>query len=528
MMLTRRGFSRLAALAGGLPIIGTRTARAEPKRGGTLTFVLEQEPTTLVAATTTDNVTKVSAKVTEGLLTYDFDLNPVPQLATGWSISEDGLRYTFTLRQGVKWHDGRDFTAADVAFSIRLLQQAHPRGRSTFAPVVDIETPDTHTAILVLSKPAPYLLHALYADESPIVPKHAYEGTTPQASPNASAPIGTGPFRFKRWERGSYIEFERNPDYWDQPKPYVDRIVFRVVNDAAARTVLFETGEADLGGEGAVQLSELSRIKTLPHIGFETRGFAFYSGVRRLEFNLDNPYFAEQRVRQAVAHAIDRETLLQTVWYGYGDIVYGPISPALPAYYTDDLPRYPHDLRRANDLLDAAKLPRRGDGTRFKVALDYRPWTEGDKRTADYLRQALARVGIDASVRSQDFAAYVKRVYTDRAFDFAANSMTNTFDPTIGVQRLYWSRNFKPGVPFSNASHYLNPALDQVLEAAAVETDAVKRRADFVTLQQTVARDLPDINFLTDYHYALFNRRLLNHTTQATGISSNLAEAHFA
>lgn len=528
MMLTRRGFSRLAIVAGGLPIIGARAAGAEPKRGGTLTFVLEQEPTTLVAATTTDNVTKVSAKVTDGLLTYDFNLNPMPQLATAWSISPAGLRYTFKLRQGVKWHDGQDFTAADVAFSISLLRQAHPRGRSTFAPVVNVETPDPHTAILVLSKPAPYLLHALYADESPIVPKHAYAGTTPQASPNASAPIGTGPFRFKHWERGSYIEFERNPSYWDQPKPYIDRIVFRVVNDAAARTVLFETGEADLGGEGAVQLSELSRIKKLPHIGFETRGFAYYSGVRRLEFNLDNPYFAEPRVRRAIAHAIDREMLLQTVWYGYGDIVYGPISPALPAFYTDDLPRYPHDPRRANDLLDAAKLPRRADGTRFKVALDYRPWTEGDKRTADYLRQALIRVGIDASVRSQDFAAYVKRVYTDRAFDFAANSMTNTFDPTIGVQRLYWSKNFKPGVPFSNASHYINPALDRVLEAAAVEIDPVKRRADFETVQETVARDLPDINFLTDYHYALFNRRLFDHTTHATGISSNLADAHFA
>jgi peptide/nickel transport system substrate-binding protein len=525
-MLTRRRFASLATASG--TILATRKARSEPKHGGTLTFVLEQEPTTLVAATTTDNVTKVSAKVTEGLLTYDFDLNPVPQLATAWTISEDGLRYTFSLRQGVKWHDGRDFTAADVAFSIRLLQQAHPRGRSTFAPVADIETPDPHTAVLVLSKPAPYLLHALYADESPIVPQHLYAGTTPQASPNASAPVGTGPFRFKRWERGSYIEFERNPDYWDKPKPYVDRVVFRIVNDAAARTVLFETGEADLGGEGAVQLSELTRIKTLPHIGFETRGFAFYSGVRRLEFNLDNPYFADLRVRQAVAHAIDRETLRQTVWYGYGDIVYGPVSPALPSFYTEDLPHYPHDPALANKLLDASGHPRGSDGTRFKVALDYRPWTEGDKRTADYLRQALVRIGIDAAVRSQDFAAYAKRVYTDRAFDFAANSMTNTFDPTIGVQRLYWSKNFKPGVPFSNASHYINPALDQVLEAAAVEADPVKRRAYFVTLQQTVARDLPDINFLTDYHYTLFNRRLLDHTTQATGISSNLADAHFA
>jgi peptide/nickel transport system substrate-binding protein len=119
----------------------------------------------------------------------------------------------------------------------------------------------------------------------------------------------------------------------------------------------------------------------------------------------------------------------------------------------------------------------------------------------------------------------VKRVYTDRAFDFAANSMTNTFDPTIGVQRLYWSKNFKPGLPFSNASHYINPELDSVLEAAAVETDPVRRRAYFITMQTIVASDLPDINFLTDHHYTLFNRRLHDHTTRATGISSNLADA---
>lgn len=529
LILPRRRFGQAIAATGIAGLSGRARAQAPaPQRGGTLVFVLEQEPTTLVAATTTDNVTKVSAKVTEGLLTYDLNLDPVPQLATAWSISPDGLRYTFSLRRGVKWHDGVDFTSADVAFSIHLLQQSHPRGRATFAPVADVETPDPHTAILVLSKPAPYLLHAFYADESPIVPRHVYGDGNPQSSPNASAPIGTGPFRFKHWERGSYIEYERNPDYWDQPKPYLDRIICRVVNDAAARTVLFETREAQLGGEGAVQLSDLSRIRTLPHIGYETNGFAFYSGVRRLEFNLDNPYFADLRVRQAIAHAIDRKALLQTVWYGYGDIVYGPISPALPEFYDADLPQYPHNLAKANGLLDQAGRARGGDGTRFKTTLDFRPWTEGDKRTADYLRQALAHVGIDVTVRSQDFAAYVKRVYTDRAFDFAANSMTNTFDPTIGVQRLYWSKNFKPGVPFSNASHYINPEVDRLLESAAVETDTKRRRQDFLDLQAAVARDLPDINFLTDFHYALYDKRLFGHTTQATGISSNLADAYFS
>jgi peptide/nickel transport system substrate-binding protein len=110
-MLTRRNILSFAPVTA-ITALSASIARATPKHGGTLTFVLEQEPTTLVAATTTDNVTKVSAKVTEGLLSYDFDLNPVPQLATSWAVSEDGLQYTFGLRQGVKWHDGNDFISA--------------------------------------------------------------------------------------------------------------------------------------------------------------------------------------------------------------------------------------------------------------------------------------------------------------------------------------------------------------------------------------------------------------------------------
>jgi len=181
-------------------------------------MLVEPEPTTLVALTNcADRTMLVSAKVTEGLLSYDFDLAPLPQLATGWSVSGDGLRLTFELRQGVRWHDGHPFTSADVAFSIRVLKEIHPRGRATFAALAEVQTPDPHTAIFVLSKPAPFILSALAACESPIVPKHLYDGADPAT--NGNAPIGTGPFLFKEWVRGSHIVYERNPDYWDAPKP---------------------------------------------------------------------------------------------------------------------------------------------------------------------------------------------------------------------------------------------------------------------------------------------------------------------
>src|SRR6266568_3550828 len=161
-------------------------AVAEPSRGGTLRFFVEQEPTTLVTiAHTAGPSTRVSPKVTEGLLTYDFSFKPQPALATEWTVSPDGLRYSFKLRPNVKWHDGKDFTSADVAYSIKLLKENHPRGRGTFAFVQEVQTPDTLTAVIILSKPAPYLIKALDASESPIVPKHVYEGTDPLANKNA-------------------------------------------------------------------------------------------------------------------------------------------------------------------------------------------------------------------------------------------------------------------------------------------------------------------------------------------------------
>ncbi|MBN9633014.1 MAG: ABC transporter substrate-binding protein, partial [Actinobacteria bacterium] len=142
-----------------------------------VTLLTALEPPTLVGLVNSAAGTfLVSPKTVEGLLSYDFDLRPRPQLAVAWEVQPDGLQYTFRLRRGVKWHDGRDFSSADVAFSILALKASHPRGRATFASVSEVRTPDAHTAVLVLSKPAPFLLTALAAAESPIVPRHVYEG----------------------------------------------------------------------------------------------------------------------------------------------------------------------------------------------------------------------------------------------------------------------------------------------------------------------------------------------------------------
>ncbi len=499
-------------------------AEPAPHSGGSLNLVLNYEPPTLVALTTVATpALSVSAKVTEGLLSYDYDLNPQPQLATAWEISPDGKRYTFHLRQGVKWHDGQDFTSADVAYSILLLKKVHPRGSSTFATVSSVETPDPHTAILVLSEPAPYLIKAFAAAESPIVPKHLYEGKDPLTNPNNNAPVGTGPYVFSQWVRGSYILYKRNPDYWDKPKPYPDQLVVKFIPDAAARSLAFETGEADLGYRSPVALSDLDRLKALPHLGFETKGNSYSFNVTSLQFNLDDPHFKTIKVRQAIAHALNRNVILQVAYFGYGTVTASPIAPGLKVYHDPSPSPYDFDIKAANQLLDDAGYKRGADGVRFSVTLDYNPISEDLKKTAEYTRSALAKIGINVTLRSQDLSSFVKRVYTDRDFSFTVNGHSNLYDPTVGVQRIYWSKNFRKGVPFSNASHYQDPEVDRLLTAAQTENDQAKRVAEFRDFQRIVERDLPDINLVSPQFITLYNRRVHDHSLTADGVESNLS-----
>jgi peptide/nickel transport system substrate-binding protein len=522
--------TRRATLAGlsALAVAGGRASAQSTgqavKKGGTLTFLQNSEPTTLVSLTTvgTPSLT-TSAKTTEGLLEYDYDITPRPALATEWSISPDGRTYTFKLRPNVKFHDGKPFTSADVAYSIQLLKTVHPRGRNTFANVAEVQTPDPLTAIIVLEKPAPYLIKALTAAESPMLPRHIYEGTDPITNQNNNAPIGTGPYLFKEWVRGSHVIFEKNPNYWDADLPRIDRMVCKFVRDAGARSVAFENGSGDIGYRTPVALPDLERLKKLPHLVFETDGTSYSYNVQCLQFNFDSQFFKDIRVRQAVAHAIDRAALLKAVVYGYGTVTYSPIAPGLKEFHDPTPSPYKFDLKKAEELLDEAGFKRGADKIRFKVPLDYNPIADEGRRLCEFLRAALGRIGIAVEIRALDLSAFSKRVYTDREFDFTFNGHSNLFDPTVGVQRIYWSKNFKKGVPFSNASNYNNPKVDALLEGAAVENDPVKRKQMFVDFQNIVAQELPDLSLYSPLYLTIKNKRVHEDSPTADGVESNMS-----
>jgi peptide/nickel transport system substrate-binding protein len=526
MSIKRRQFNQLLLSGASLAFAGvpglTEAAGEVPVRGGTLNWAYYPDPTSLIAINTSSGTGQaIGPKINEGLLDFDYDLNPIPLLATEWSVSGDGLRYTFKLRQGVKWHDGKDFTSEDVNFTIFRLKEAHPRGRITYQNVTAVETPDAHTAVIVLSKPAPYLISALSSSESPIVPKHIYEAFKPEEQPKLAQTIGTGPFILSEWIPGSHLIFDRNPNYWDAQKPYLDRVVLRVILDPAARAAALETGEIDIGSN-PVPLSDIERLKANQNLVVDTTTYAYSGPQQQLFFNYENEILTNRDVRLAIAHAIDLQKLVDIALFGYARVSPSPISTALPKWYDPSIKAREPDPKRAEKLLDAAGYPRGTGGTRFKLRLAYNSFLPPSY--ADFIRQSLATVGIDAEILKLDLATFLKTVYTDRNWDLVIESLSNTFDPSLGVQRAYWSKNFKIGLVFSNASHYANPDVDRLLEAAATEPDETKRRALWYQFQRIIHEDVVSVDLVAAGAQIVANKKVRNFAPGAQGINNSFGQ----
>ncbi|MCK1274687.1 ABC transporter substrate-binding protein [Bradyrhizobium sp. 61] len=487
-LIDRRRVLKAGAGLVALPFAGS-PARAESGRGGTLTVITQGEPRTLVPLLDTNTQTRnISTKVTEGLLTYDASFTPRPLLATAWNASADGLEYAFTLRPGVKWHDGTDFTSADVQFSLQALQKVGPRGRISFANLDRVETPDALTAVVKLSKPTPYFLKALSAAESPIVPRHAYQPDNLDGSPNNNAPIGTGPFVFDEWKRGSHVSLRRNPNYWRPERPYLDRVVVKFVGDPAAASTALETGEADTSA--SISLADVKRLTESGKLVVSSQRDAYLNNAAVLEFSLDNQYLGQRAVRHAIARSIDRDFIRQWIYYGYASEIRSPIPEVLPAYFDPTTFNHPFNLDEANRLLDEAGLKRGSGGIRFALKLTFIPGA-AFKATAGYLRSALGRAGIRVDIFDGDLGTFIKRVYNDRDFDLNLNGLGLLFDPTVGVQRIYWSDGIKHPLPYVNAAHYNNPAVDALFRQASTERDEARRADQFHQIQKITSDDLP-------------------------------------
>jgi len=524
--IVSRSVAAIAAIAMSL---STAAIAQTPKRGGTVVAVIQPEPVVLTAAINTAAPTgTVTGNIFDGLVDYDLELNPKPALAERWEVAPDGLTITFHLRKGVTWHDGKPFTSADVKWTLEnVWKKIHPRNQATFAKVTQVDTPDDHTVILRLSEPSLAILSSVNSNGAQLLPKHLYEGTDVLTNPWNNKPIGTGPFVFKEWSKGNHIVLERNPNYWDPDKPYLDRIIFKVIPDAAARAAAFEKGEVHYGVLSPVPLKDAERLSKLKNVVVDTRGYEWISPWLFLDLNVENKYLKDVRVRRAIAHAIDPGVISKVVWYGFGKPAISPVPSSLTAFHDTTVPRYPTDLKKAEALLDEAGFKRDASGTRFTLFHDYIPYGDDYKRTGEYLKQALKRVGIEVTVRNQDTAAFTKRVYGDRDFDTSITWFAAFSDPQVGVTRAYWSGSIGKNTPWTNGSGYRNPEIDALISRAQGEADQNKRIALFKQFQQTVLTDLPSVPLIELRFFTVHAANLKNAITRGDQVYGSLREAWF-
>jgi peptide/nickel transport system substrate-binding protein len=343
----------------------------------------------------------------------------------------------------------------------------------------------------------------------PIIPEHIYgDGQDPKSHPaNSEGVVGSGPFKLVEFKRDEHVILERNENFFIEGRPYLDKIVMRIIKDSSARSIALETGEVHLSGfEQSPQ--DINRLKKAEGVFANPEGYAAIGPLAWLAFNTakEGP-LADVKVRHAIAYAVDRNFINKAIMLGTSTPAATGIHPGSP-FYEPDVESYELDLDKANAMLDEAGYAKGDDGMRFALTIDY-GWA-GIKAPAEYIKPQLKKIGIDVSVRAApDFPTWANRI-SNYEFDMTWDVVFNWGDPVIGVHRTYQSTNIKKGVIWSNTQSYVNSDVDAILEQAGSETDPVKRKELYSKFQKIVAAELPLYPVYTLPYHTVSNEKVGN------------------
>ena len=501
-LLTRRDTLVLLA-ATGATLALPAGAQEQPKRGGTLVIGSTQTPRHLNGAVQSGIATAgPSAQIFASPLRFDDKWNAQPYLAESWKLADDGKSLTLNLRKNAVFHDGKPVTSADVAFSVMAIKANHPF-QTMLAPVEKVDTPDAHTAILRMSVPHPAIVLAMSPALCPILPKHVYgDGQDLKNHPrNSTDVVGSGPFRVTEFKPSQRIVLERFDKFFLDGKPYLDKVIISVSPDIQSLLLGMDRGDIHMLPFLTVP-TDLRRMATDKNVNLTAKGYEGIGPLNWLAFNTARKPLSDVNVRKAIATSIDKNFITKALMGGFAVPSDGPIVPSSPFAVTD-LVKYPLDLKKAGEMLDAAGYKAGAGGERFKLTIDYLPGSDDQQKTvAEYVRGQLKKVGITVEVRaSADFPAWAKRLAT-HDFDMSMDTVFNWGDPVIGVARTYLSTNIKP-IVWTNTQSYNNPKVDELLNSAGQIIDPVKRKAYYATFEKIVTDELP-IEFINvvPYHTA--------------------------
>ena len=444
----------------------------------------------LIPLLSTDNTShSIAGLIYNGLVKYDKDINIIGDLAESWDISRNGLVITFRLRKGVKWHDGAPFTAEDVLFTYRVTTDPKtPTAYSgDFLKVKKAEVLDPHTFRVTYDKPfAP----ALMSWSAAMLPKHLLEGKDITTSPLARHPVGTGPYRFKEWRTGQKIVLVSNPDYFEG-RPYLDGVVMRIIPDMATMFLELRAKGIDMMNLTPLQYTRQTENPFFRKNYNKHRYLAF--AYTYLGYNLKNPFFADKRVRQAIACAIDKEAVIQGILLGLGQPATGPFKPGTWAH-DPEVKKYPYDPVKARALLaEAGWRDTDGDGVLdrggapFAFEILTNQGNEVRAKTAEIVQKQLAEIGITVKIRIIEWAAFVNDFINKRRFDAVILGWTIPMDPDL--YDVWHSSKTKPEE--LNFISYSSREVDELLEKGRGTFDREERKRCYSRIQHILAEEQP-------------------------------------
>jgi len=462
----------------------------KPAYGDTLIEGTTGEASTLIPILASDSASfDVANQIYNGLVKYDKNFNLVGDLAESFTVSPDGREIIFHLRRDAKWHDGVPFTSRDVLYTYNVI--VDPKTPTAYADdfkqVKAISAPDEHTIKVTYSYSfAP----ALASWTMYMLPAHLLEGKDITKSSLARNPVGTGPYRFKKWIAGQKIVLESNHEYFEG-RPYIDHYIFNIILDNSTMYMELKAGSIDLMGLTPVQYARqaTSRQFTARFNKYRYPAAAYvYMG-----YNLRHPLFRDKRVRQALTAAINKEELIQGVLFGMGQIAHGPLAPGRWAY-NPHIRDIAYNPRHAAQLL--AEAGWKGKNSTGILVKDGKPFSftvlthQGNQQrllAAQIIQQRLKFVGIDMKIRVVEWATFLKE-FVDKG-NFEAIMLAWTITPDPDMFDIWHSSKTKPGE--LNFIGYKNDEVDRLLVEGRSTFDIEKRKRAYFRIQEILADEQP-------------------------------------
>jgi peptide/nickel transport system substrate-binding protein len=454
------------------------------------------EASTLIPILASDTASyDIANQVYNGLVKYDKNLNVVSDLAESFSISPDGLKITFHLRRGVKWHDGALFTSRDVLYTYHVI--IDPKTPTAYAEdfkqVKSVSALDEYTVKVTYAYAyAP----ALASWSMFMLPAHLLEGRDITKSSLARNPVGTGPYRFKEWIAGQKIVLESNHEYFEG-RPYIDRYIYCIIPDTSTMYMELKAGGIDGIGLTSGGLTPVQYARQTVSQSFTSRFNKFrYPSPNYvyMGYNLRHPLFRDKRVRQALTAAIDKDELIQGVLFGMGQKAHGPIVPGRWAY-NPNIRDIAYNPRRAMQLLAQAGWKEKNsagilvkDGKPFSFTILSNQGNQQRLLTAQIIQQRLRFVGIDVKIRIVEWATFLKEFVDKGNFEVIMLAWRTTPDPA-DLFDVWHSSKTKPGE--LNFIGFKNDEVDRLLVEGRSTFDIEKRKHAYFRIQEILADEQP-------------------------------------